>query len=159
MPRAKAKPKSKSVDHKGLIRSLALNVDNPAVDSAGLLAAITDAWGGRVALARDVISEFKEAKPGSMPRQRILEMVSRLVIVVTNQDIARPRGAKEMTDDELNEFLELKLKRMIDNGPDTAAAGTEQTPSSDPLASPPSYSPAGSDDPAIGGFPCGVLAD
>lgn len=71
------------------------------IDSGGLLASLIQQWGGRDRFAKDVFGEFQVAKPGSLTRQKILEMVSRLTVQVTTQEISKPRGASEMSDEEL----------------------------------------------------------
>lgn len=71
------------------------------IDSGKLLQSLIDCWGGPTQFARDIFAEYQAAKPGSLTRQRILEMATRLTVQVTSQDIARPKAASDMTDDEL----------------------------------------------------------
>jgi hypothetical protein len=89
------------------------------IDSVGLLAALVKAWGGQDKFAQDVFAEFQSAGAGTMTRQRLLEMVSRLVVQVTAQEQARPRSAKEMSQDELLETARSLLEK-LDDGRATA---------------------------------------
>lgn len=94
------------------------------IDSGGLLNELIDCWGGKRAFARDIFAEYQFAQPGSLQRQRILEMISRLTVQVTSQEISRPRGAVEMSDEELLLAAEALLERLQDHGerPATPAA-------------------------------------
>lgn len=85
------------------------------VDSGMLLNSLIECWGGAGAFARDIFSEYQQGKPGGLTRQKILEMVSRLTIVVTNQQIARPRKPEDMTDDELAAVAAALLGRIHDH--------------------------------------------
>ncbi|MBX6315912.1 MAG: hypothetical protein IRY99_23815 [Isosphaeraceae bacterium] len=81
------------------------------VDSAALLNAIIEAWGGHQKLAFDAHTEYQAAKPGSMTRQRILEMITRLTVQVTTQDIAKPKDLDTMSIEDLEaEAFNLMLK-------------------------------------------------
>jgi hypothetical protein len=79
----------------------ALAEGGAGIDSGLLLKSLIDCWGGPVRFSRDIHQEFQDAKPGSLTRQRILEMMTRLTVQVTNQEIARPRPVSDMTDAEL----------------------------------------------------------
>jgi hypothetical protein len=87
------------------------------IDSGSLLSALIDIWGGPREFARDIFAEFSAAKAGSMTRQRILEMATRLTVQVTSQEIARPRTPAEMSDDELAERARVLLEKMYGPAP------------------------------------------
>lgn len=91
------------------------------IDSAGLLNALIDRWGGKDRFASDIQSEFQAARPGSMTRQRILEMISRLTVQVTAQEGARPKPAREMSDADLIASARSLLEK-IEHGPPAAPA-------------------------------------
>ncbi len=60
-----------------VIETLAESI--PGFDRAGLLAGIIESFGGQDAFARAQVQEFNNAKPGSMTRQRLMEMWCRLL--------------------------------------------------------------------------------
>lgn len=96
MPRA---PKPAPPDSTAVKKAIAKT--GGGVDSGMLLNSLIQCWGGPQAFARDIFAEFQSGKQGGMTRQKILEMVSRLTIVVTNQQIAKPRKPEDMSDEEL----------------------------------------------------------
>lgn len=67
-------------------------------------------------LARDVYKEFQQAKEGSMVRQRIIEMIARLTVQVTNQDLAKPKDKEEMTLEELEAEAAAVMARGLHSG-------------------------------------------
>lgn len=83
----------------GLRRALADR--KPGADSEALLADLIDVWGGTRQLALDLYQEFKSAGAGGMTRQRILEMIQRLIITNTTHDIGRQVNPSDLSDDEL----------------------------------------------------------
>ena len=70
-------------------------------DASELLGAVIDNWGGPHALAADLRQDYLSAKPGSMTRQRIVEMISRLTVQVTNQGATSVKDPISMTDEEI----------------------------------------------------------
>ena len=110
MPRNPTKPAriNKRVDTQAFAKLLAKRKGS-GVDTGALLNALIEQWGGVHRFASDIFAEYQQGKPGGMTRQKILEMVARLVTVVTNQQIARPRGAGDMSDDELTEAIEAMI--------------------------------------------------
>jgi hypothetical protein len=74
------------------------------VDSASLLKDLIEEWGGTKKLAHDIRREFARAPRGGQIRQRILEMIQRLVINVTNDDLAKPLDPTAMDDSILEEL-------------------------------------------------------
>lgn len=82
------------------LKSLIADTRNKA-DSEVLLHEVLEAWGGPVQLARDLHAEFHAAGPGSMTRQRILEMIQRLIVSNTKDDLGRPSNPSDLSDDEL----------------------------------------------------------
>lgn len=105
------------------------------IDSAKLLSALLDRWGGCDRFAQDIHGEFQQAKAGSMTRQRILEMISRLTVQVTSQEIAKPRSAREMSNAEILATARTLLER-LDHGADPAAAPQPPRPGRAPLPPP-----------------------
>ena len=76
-----------------------------------------------------------------MTRQKILEMVNRLVVVTTNQQIARPRAPSDMDDEELEAAIGAHIGRLTrDEGPGSAAPAPEGP---DGGAPPPAARPPG----------------
>lgn len=103
----------------GLARVLA---DRKAsTDSDALLTDLIDIWGGTRQLAIDVHSEFQKAKPGSMTRQRILEMLQRLILTNTTQGIGNTVRPSDMTDEELEATALAYAKRVTSDAPAPAA--------------------------------------
>lgn len=117
-----------------IVKSIAMG-SRAGLDSSGLLNSLIRNWGGEVAFTRDVYSEFKAAKPGSMTRQRILEMISRLTITVTAQESSRPRGASDMSDEELEASLEARLRKMANAKQVAQAPGITEIQGEDHLQS------------------------
>lgn len=85
------------------------------ITSEGLLTSLIEAWGGRERFAKDIFAEFQHATPGSMVRQRITEMVSRLTVQVSSQEIARPKAARDMSDEDLLATARSLLERVHAN--------------------------------------------
>jgi hypothetical protein len=83
-----------------------------AIDSGQLLNALIECWGGPSRFARDIFAEYQHAKAGSLTRQRILEMATRLTVQVTAQEIARPKSATEMTDQELVDQFRVMVEKL-----------------------------------------------
>jgi hypothetical protein len=104
--------------------ALAVTRGAAAIDSGQLLNALIECWGGPSRFARDIFAEFQFAKAGSLTRQRILEMATRLTVQVTAQEIAKPKSVTDMSDAELvAQFRELVEKingRAAGSAPETA---------------------------------------
>jgi hypothetical protein len=98
---AKAKEKKQRDIPKGLLRALAQR--KASVDSEALLTDLIDVWGGSRQLSIDLRKEFNAAAPGTMVRQRIMEMLHRLIIVNTTHQIGTTHAPSDMTDEELEE--------------------------------------------------------
>lgn len=108
MPTQKPKSKPEKLLPEGLARAL---VDRPSgMDSRELLNELTRCWGGTGKLALDIRQEFKNSPPGGMVRQRILEMLQRLIINNTEHELTNVVRPSEMS----NEDLERTLKKYID---------------------------------------------
>jgi hypothetical protein len=99
----------------------------PSTDSGALLASLIDRWGGTDRLAADIFGEFDAAPKGGMTRQRIIEMVQRLVINNTNNEIGKSRNPADMGDEELAQVAMNYLGRMAGNA--APAAGQTVRPS------------------------------
>ncbi len=98
----------------------------PNTDSGALLASLIERWGGTDRLAADIHSEFQAAAKGGMTRQRIIEMVQRLIINNTNNEIGKGRNPSDMSDEELAAVAMNYLKRMAGNA--AAPAGPDPGP-------------------------------
>jgi hypothetical protein len=85
-------------------------------DSAALLSDLIDVWGGTKRLALDIHAEFQKAAAGGMTRQRILEMLQRLVITNTTHEITKIRNPGDMDDEEL-ERVAIEYLGRLNSGP------------------------------------------
>lgn len=103
-----AKPKGLP---KGLARVLADR--KVSADSEALLADLIEIWGGTRQLAIDIHAEFQKAAAGGMTRQRILEMLQRLVINNTNNEIGRVIRPSDLSDAELEAEAMKYAERVI----------------------------------------------
>lgn len=74
------------------------------IDSTELLQSLTAEWGGADRLARTIKDLHDAAKPGSMARQRVLEMMVRLVVSATEREHYKAKRATDMSDEELARF-------------------------------------------------------
>ncbi len=74
---------------------LALTI--PGFDRAGLLSSLLEVWGGQDKLAASLYVEFQHASPGSMVRQRILELICRMI---SQHSDSEPPIAVDQLDDE-----------------------------------------------------------
>lgn len=102
---------------KGLARVLA---DRKAsADSEALLTDIIEVWGGTRQLALDLHSEFQNSKAGGMGRQRIIEMIQRLIVTNTTHDIGSAKKPSDMTDQEVEETALAYARRVMSDGPAT----------------------------------------
>ena len=99
---------------KGLARALADR--KPSADSEALLTEIIEVWGGPRQLALDLHKEFKGAAEGGMTRQRILEMIQRLIVTNTTHEIGVTVKPSDMTDEELEETAMSYVKKVTGDG-------------------------------------------
>ncbi len=114
----------KKLDTDDIAKALA---DNPrAIDSGMLLNALVECFGGPTRFAAEIFAEFKSASEGSLVRTKIIEMISRLTVVVTQQEIAKPKRGEDMDDDELVASATRLLKRMSDGPQSDSPATTEE---------------------------------
>lgn len=104
---------------KGLARALAERKAN--ADSEALLADLIEVWGGTRQLALDLHAEFQKAAAGGMTRQRILEMIQRLIVTNTTHEIGRTIKPSDLSDDELEDLAMTYVKRVTANGTAPAA--------------------------------------
>lgn len=93
----------------------ALAKNSQAIDSGQLLNALIQQWGGPQRFAQDIFAEYQNAGPGTLARQRILEMLTRLTVQVTSQEVAKPRQVSDMTIDELLSAAQHLMEKL--NGP------------------------------------------
>lgn len=100
------------------------------VDSSNLLAELIEIWGGPRHLARSIYEEFMAAQQGGMTRQRILEMLQRLVINVTTDDTKRPLNPAQYSTEELEMVAMEYMKKMMEA--DTKKRAKQEEDLSDP---------------------------
>lgn len=105
--------------------SMVLAGQQSAIDSASLLSNLIDVWGGAAAVSKDIYAEFQRAPAGGQTRQRILEMMQRLIINNTAHDLTSTVRPSDMTDGELEDLAMTYVKRL-----------TDAVPSSPPAAAP-----------------------
>ena len=107
-----------------------------AVEAGGLLGDIIEIWGGPRRLAADIHREFQEAAVGGMTRQRILEMVQRLITYASDRQITQTAKPAEMSDADL-EALAMNYMRKLsgtagnlpsDSLPDPTRVATPYSP-------------------------------
>jgi hypothetical protein len=117
----KVPPKKPNKDMpKGLARALAERKAN--ADSEALLADMIEVWGGTRQLALDLYAEFQGAAKGGMTRQRILEMIQRLIVTNTTHEIGRTIRPSDLTDDELEDLAMGYVRKVTaKDGPAPAA--------------------------------------
>jgi hypothetical protein len=84
------------------------------IDSMQFLLDILDEWGGTKALARDLMIEFKNARPGGMTRQSILEMIQRLLVFTTQANLSASSDPAELDDED----LQLLVKNLVGKASD-----------------------------------------
>lgn len=113
-----AKKKPKEIP-KGLERALAER--KPSADSEALLTDLIEVWGGTRQLALDLHTEFQGAAAGGMTRQRILEMIQRLVVTNTTHKIGQTFAPSDMTDGELEALAMKYVGKVAPNGVATSS--------------------------------------
>ena len=113
---AKKKPKEIPA---GLMRALAER--KPSADSEALLNDLIEVWGGTRKLALDLHAEFQHAARGGMTRQRILEMIQRLVVTNTTHAIGQTSTPSDMSQDELDAMALKYVTKVTKNDPPLAA--------------------------------------
>lgn len=97
----------------GLARALATK--KKSADTEALLSNLIEIWGGPEKLARDIYKEFTNATTGGMTRQRILEMVQRLLIQATDRGIGHAVKPSELSDDDLDSIVLSYVERVSGN--------------------------------------------
>lgn len=103
----------------GLARAL---IERKAgVDSEALLNDLIEVWGGPRQLAIDVHQEFTKAPSGGMTRQRILEMMQRLILVNTTHDIGRVIKPADMSTEDLEKLALYYAAKVTGNEPPAPA--------------------------------------
>ena len=83
----------------GMLR--ALSSRKQSADSDSLLTDLVEIWGGTRQLAKDLYSEFQRAQAGGQTRQKILDMIARLIQNNTNHNIGKSVQPSDLTDEEL----------------------------------------------------------
>jgi hypothetical protein len=106
----------------GLTRALATR--KKSADSEALLTHLIEIWGGTERLAKDIYTEFQKASAGGMTRQRILEMLQRLILTTTDRGLASAVRPSDMSDEELEEMA-MSYAERVTNGKPTPATAAE----------------------------------
>ena len=122
MPRTPTKPKKRAVNAQPELPAAVAKVlagQKVTTDSGALLSSLIERWGGTDRLAADIHGEFQGGTKGGMTRQRILEMMTRLILTNTTHDIGKARVPSDMGDEELESVALKYLGRM--SGDATAA--------------------------------------
>ena len=107
----KLRPSEMLKDPQNLARTLARATQDDT-DTLVFMKDLFECWGGSKRLAMDVHAEFQRAAPGGVTRARILEMIQRLVIVNTQQDLAKPVSPTDLTDEELAQAARTYFERL-----------------------------------------------
>jgi hypothetical protein len=94
----------------------ALTERKAGLDSEALLNDLIDVWGGARQLAVDLHDEFQKAPSGGMVRQRIMEMIQRLILTNTTHEIGRVAKPSDMTKEEL-EAKAMQYVRRLSGAP------------------------------------------
>lgn len=84
-----------------------------AVDSGQLLKDLMARWGGTATFARDVIGEFQGAKKNSLVRQKLMEMITKLVVTNTVHQITKVERPEDLETDEIEERLQQMIARVL----------------------------------------------
>jgi hypothetical protein len=82
------------------------------VDSSKLLNDLMERWGGTERFAQDVVGEFGAAKEGTFTRQKILEMVQKLIVTNSVHNLSPPERPEDLEDDEIQERLDHYIARV-----------------------------------------------
>ena len=90
----------------------ALAARKPGIESGELLSALTRQWGGADRLAISIHDEFKNAQTGGMTRQRILEMITRLIVTTTEREHVKSVRPADMSTEDLESYAVTYLNRV-----------------------------------------------
>ncbi len=107
-------PRPKKLDTAVVRKAIAAK---PSIDSASLLNDLIDVWGGTRQFASDLYTEFRGAQKGSVVRQRILEMLQRLVIVNTQTELSRSSNPEDLDEADLDKMISRYLVKLQENQP------------------------------------------
>lgn len=104
----------KAAENKKLPKKVfaAINDRPTSTDSGALLASLMKKWGGPEQLASDMYEEYQQAPAGGMVRKHILELIQRLVIQNTNNEVGLVKKPPEMEDSELEDLVTYYLSRL-----------------------------------------------
>lgn len=92
-------------------------------DSNELLVQVMEKWGGPAEFARSMWVEFEAAKPGSLIRQNILEMIQKLVVNNTNHNITKIVNPADLDDEDIDRELDSMLARAAEHANAKATPG------------------------------------
>lgn len=119
-PKKTPKTKAKKELPEGLTRALANR--KASADSEALLSHLIEIWGGTERLAKDIYAEFQKAAPGGMTRQRIIEMLQRLILSNQDRGLGTVVKPSDLSDEELDEIAMHYTERVTNGKPDPAPA-------------------------------------
>lgn len=95
------KPKKPQVNIPAAVRKIVISGSEGSIDTGILLREVVEMWGGPHKLAQSFFEEFQHAAKGSMVRTRTLEMISRLIVNSTAQELTNIKKPAAMEDSEL----------------------------------------------------------
>lgn len=108
-----------------------LRRESPGIDRGALLHAILDSWGGYGRFAEDVAREFEHAARGSMVRQRILDLVCRMIHQETAA-VGEAGAPEKLSDEELRLALRSAAAGLLEGtAADAAPPPAETGPAAD----------------------------
>lgn len=85
------------------------------VDSGQLLNDLMERWGGTATFARDVFGEFSKAKENGMVRQKILEMIQKLVVTNTVHQVTRIERPEDLDTEDIEMRLQALISRVVNH--------------------------------------------
>jgi hypothetical protein len=120
---AKTKPPAKPDSVPESLKK-ALTENRINIDSGSLLNDIIDVWGGGRKIANDLHTEFQNAATGGMVKQKITELIVKLIINNTDKQLARVVPPSELSDADLVKILDKHIAKATGDGnPTTKEAG------------------------------------
>jgi hypothetical protein len=86
-----------------------------AVDSGQLLKDLLERWGGTQQFARDVVGEFNASKKNGMVRQKLMEMITKLVVTNTVHQITKSERPEDLDTEEIEARLQALIGRVVNH--------------------------------------------
>jgi hypothetical protein len=87
----------------------------PALDSGQLLRDIIARWGGIERFARDLVGEFTAAKKGSFTRQKMLEMIQKLVVTNTVHQVTKIERPEDLETEDIDRKILEYTRRAVNH--------------------------------------------